>query len=106
MPRNDRCMTRCEGEQQYTTASNSGKAYQAGKGAGARGPCLGAIDFALAQSYLKGPQAQVAELVDALASGASARKGVEVRVFSWAPITSRDRRMSARLKRKSNEPRR
>ncbi|CAM9526430.1 unnamed protein product, partial [Phaeothamnion confervicola] len=29
--------------------------------------------------------AQVAELVDALASGASARKGVEVRVFSWAP---------------------
>src|SRR4249920_2884625 len=33
------------------------------------------IDFALARSYLKGPQAQVAELVDALASGASARKG-------------------------------
>ncbi len=29
--------------------------------------------------------AQVAELVDALASGASSRKGVEVRVFSWAP---------------------
>ncbi len=29
--------------------------------------------------------AQVAELVDALASGASARKGVEVRVLSWAP---------------------
>ena len=27
----------------------------------------------------------MAELVDALASGASARKGVEVRVFSWAP---------------------
>ena len=24
-------------------------------------------------------------MVDALASGASARKGVEVRVFSWAP---------------------
>src|SRR4249920_2079990 len=43
------------------------------------------IDFALVRSYLKGPQAQVAELVDALASGASARKGVEVRVFSWAP---------------------
>src|SRR4026207_529948 len=56
------------------------------KGGSARGPCLGAIDFALARSYLKGPQAQVAELVDALASGASARKGVEVRVFSWAPI--------------------
>src|SRR6476659_4411527 len=49
--------------------------------AGARRP----IDFAVARSYLKGPQAQVAELVDALASGASARKGVEVRVFSWAP---------------------
>ena len=29
--------------------------------------------------------AQVAELVDALASGASDRKVVEVRVFSWAP---------------------
>ena len=29
--------------------------------------------------------AQVAELVDALASGASGRKAVEVRVFSWAP---------------------
>src|SRR5512145_1304134 len=55
------------------------------KEAGALGACLGAIDFALARSYLKGPQAQVAELVDALASGASARKGVEVRVFSWAP---------------------
>ena len=30
--------------------------------------------------------AQVVELVDTLASGASARKGVEVRVFFWAPI--------------------
>ena len=29
--------------------------------------------------------AQVAELVDALASGASFRMEVEVRVFSWAP---------------------
>jgi hypothetical protein len=28
----------------------------------------------------------MAELVDALASGASARKGVEVRVLFWAPI--------------------
>src|SRR5215813_1609606 len=46
------------------------------------------IDFALARSYLKGPQAQVAELVDALDSGSSARKGVEVRVFSWAPYVS------------------
>src|ERR1700691_4271497 len=32
--------------------------------------------------------AQVAELADALASGASSRKGVEVRVLSWAPILS------------------
>ena len=32
--------------------------------------------------------AQVAELADALASGASSRKGVEVRVLSWAPIIS------------------
>ena len=45
-----------------------------------------AIDFRGCGSYLKGSQAQVAELVDALASGASARKGVEVRVFSWAPF--------------------
>ncbi len=29
--------------------------------------------------------AEVAKLVDALASGASARKGVEVQVLSWAP---------------------
>ena len=34
------------------------------------------------------PYAQVAELVDALASGASGRKVVEVRVFSWAPYPS------------------
>src|SRR5580704_14575335 len=33
--------------------------------------------------------AQVAELADALASGASSRKGVEVRVLSWAPIWAR-----------------
>ena len=33
----------------------------------------------------RGTCAQVAELVDALASGASFRKEVEVRVFSWAP---------------------
>jgi hypothetical protein len=32
--------------------------------------------------------AQVAELADALASGASSRKGVEVRVLSWAPYLS------------------
>ncbi len=34
--------------------------------------------------------AQVAELVDALASGASGRKVVEVRVFSWAPFWASD----------------
>ena len=33
--------------------------------------------------------AQVAELVDALASGASDRKVVEVQVLSWAPISKR-----------------
>jgi hypothetical protein len=33
-------------------------------------------------------KAQVAELVDALASGASVRMDVEVRVFSWAPFSS------------------
>src|SRR5688500_4049079 len=33
------------------------------------------------------PRAQVAELVDAPASGAGARKGVEVRVLSWAPFS-------------------
>jgi hypothetical protein len=38
-------------------------------------------DYALFPSS----DAQVAELVDALASGASDRKVVEVRVFSWAP---------------------
>ena len=31
-------------------------------------------------------KAQVVELVDTLASGASARKGVEVQVLSWAPF--------------------
>ena len=31
------------------------------------------------------PRAQMAELVDAPASGAGARKGVEVRVLFWAP---------------------
>ena len=33
-------------------------------------------------------KAQVAKLVDALASGASDSNVVEVRVFSWAPLTS------------------
>ncbi len=32
--------------------------------------------------------AQVVKLVDTLASGASARKGVEVQVLSWAPNIS------------------
>ncbi len=38
--------------------------------------------------YISRPHlAQVAELVDALASGASGRKVVEVQVLFWAPIT-------------------
>ena len=32
--------------------------------------------------------AQVVKLVDTLASGASARKGVEVQVLSWAPTST------------------
>ena len=39
-------------------------------------------------------KAQVAELVDALASGASVRMDVEVRVFSWAPFSSFKHRVS------------
>ncbi len=35
------------------------------------------------------PNAQVAELVDASASGADVRKGVEVRVFFWAPFAAK-----------------
>ena len=34
-------------------------------------------------------RAQMAELVDALASGASVRMDVEVRVLFWAPQTSK-----------------
>src|SRR6476620_4018008 len=34
------------------------------------------------------PRAQMAELVDAPASGAGTRKGVEVRVLFWAPFHS------------------
>ena len=33
-----------------------------------------------------GKDAQMAELVDAPASGAGTRKGVEVRVLFWAPL--------------------
>ena len=36
--------------------------------------------------YKPSAPAQVAELVDALASGASGLTVVEVRVFSWAPV--------------------
>ena len=36
-------------------------------------------------------EAQVVKLVDTLASGASARKGVEVQVLSWAPYLSKSR---------------
>ena len=38
----------------------------------------------------------MAELADALASGASSRKGVEVRVLSRAPLTTRDLRRTRR----------
>jgi hypothetical protein len=39
----------------------------------------------LSKRYKETPLAQVVKLVDALASGASPRKGVKVRVLSWAP---------------------
>lgn len=38
--------------------------------------------------------AQVVKLVDTLASGASARKGVEVQVLSWAPFPNFKHRVS------------
>ena len=38
--------------------------------------------------------AQVVKLVDTLASGASARKGVEVQVLSWAPKPTTDLKIS------------
>ena len=46
--------------------------------------------------------AQMAELVDALASGASSRKGVEVRVLFWAPNhgpTGTDKLQKTRLEK-------
>ena len=51
------------------------------------------IDFAGEAAYIPPSRAQVAELVDALASGASGLTVVEVRVFSWAPnfLTSKIR---------------
>jgi ribonuclease D len=51
-------------------------------------------DYALFPSS----DAQVAELVDALASGASDRKVVEVRVFSWAPTFERDSQLKSKAK--------
>jgi hypothetical protein len=39
-----------------------------------------------ALGFPSSPCAQVVKLVDTLASGASARKGVEVQVLFWAPI--------------------
>ena len=41
---------------------------------------------ALGYLYSRCYEAQVVKLVDTLASGASARKGVEVQVLFWAPI--------------------
>jgi hypothetical protein len=44
------------------------------------------VDTGGCRAYLRmSAEAQVAELVDALDSGSSGRKLVEVRVFSWAP---------------------
>lgn len=37
--------------------------------------------------FLQPVFAQVAELVDALVSGTSSRKGVQVRFLFWAPVT-------------------
>ena len=56
-------------------------------------------------SPLSLPSAQVAELVDALASGASYRKVVEVQVLSWAPISNRIKRSSDFNNKKSEKPR-
>ena len=44
----------------------------------------------------------MAELVDALRSGRSSRKGVEVRVLFWAPISSF--RLSETVQKHSQEP--
>ena len=45
------------------------------------------------------PAAQVVKLVDTLASGASARKGVEVQVLSWAPLQQHPRHISLGCKK-------
>ena len=47
----------------------------------ASGPLLPGMD----RTKRHATRAQMAELVDAPASGAGARKGVEVRVLFWAP---------------------
>ena len=41
--------------------------------------------------------AQVAELVDAQVSGTCGRKAVEVRVFSWAPISHVNQKFIAKV---------
>src|SRR5436309_1941671 len=46
---------------------------------------FGDLDTSMEGPLINAPRAQVAELVDALDSGSSGRKLVEVRVFSWAP---------------------
>ena len=45
-----------------------------------------ALPSAVIRIFSDRRRAQVAELVDALASGASGRKAVEVRVLFWAPV--------------------
>ena len=50
--------------------------------------CLKGPRLPVRQAFRRNPfRAQVAELVDALASGASDRNVVEVRVLSWAPVS-------------------
>ena len=47
---------------------------------------LSARSYPVPRKLAEAPRAQMAELVDAPASGAGARKGVEVRVLFWAPF--------------------
>ncbi len=57
------------------------------------------VDSPKCAAYFPGftTPAQVAELVDALASGASVRMDVEVRVLSWAPYSPKLMKFEADL---------
>jgi hypothetical protein len=52
-----------------------------------RPPAKGARLPLMRRGFTLASRAQMAELVDAPASGAGARKGVEVRVLFWAPFS-------------------